>query len=415
MFTMAMQYYSIFKSRQAYDATKESLVAVDNALLAVLGLEGHYPCPADPTLPPNHPDYGRALPVCNVCIDETTRPFLSDGITESNVICSNEGTRDVDGDGANEFVLIGAIPFRTLYESTSQLPVPFIQANGLDGYNNLFTYAVTEDMTSNAFDVLNPVNPYTGAVRMIDENGIEMSDPVSSAQFVIVSHGKNGRGGYTLEGTQIDNCFVSSTGVPPAPGYQPFGSVAGLNPELENCDANDGVFTKALLALNEDDSYFDDIVYFRNRTSTGLWSASPGSVTGDDIYNTNVGDVGVNTDAPLAKLHIVGTARVDTEVQAEQGYCDNTHIQTGTDTDLDCLNPALLGSFDPDPSERWACGNGQVAIGIQDNQLICEDLIINPASVQFNVSCTPPEYPTGLRFERTATPPTFTQTGCAIP
>lgn len=275
MFTMAMQYYSIVKSRQAYNATKERQVEVDEYLTAVLGRKGRYPCPADPTLPPTHVDYGKALPVCDICVNETSRPFLSDGITPSNVICSNQGTRDLDGDGNNEFILIGALPFRTLYEETAALPVPFNQASGIDGYNNLYTYAVTEEMTSNSYGPNNPVNPYIGAIHMIDENGIEMSDPASSTQYVLISHGENGKGAYTMAGTQVESCLVSSTGLPPAPGYQPFGSTAGLNPEIENCDNNDGIFTKALLSLNDDDNYFDDIVFFRNRTSTGLWRASP--------------------------------------------------------------------------------------------------------------------------------------------
>lgn len=411
MFTMAMQYYGIVKNRQAYDATKERQLEIDDALTSMMGIQGHLPCPADPTLPPTHPDYGKALPVCDICIDETTRPFLSDGVTPSNVICTSEGTRDIDGDGNNEFVLIGALPFKSLYEATALLPVPFNQASGVDGYNNLYTYAVTEEMTSNSYTPINPVNPYIGAVHMIDENGVEMSDPPSSAQYVLVSHGKNGQGAYTMEGTRIDNCLVSSTSLPPTPGYQPFGSVAGLNPDIENCDNNDGVYTKALLSLNDEDSYFDDIVFFRNRSSTGLWRGSPGANT--HIYNANLGDVGIDTTNPMAKLHVVGNVRADEQVRAEQGYCDVAHVRTGTASDLDCMMPELLTNFDNDPALRWACDEGEAAIGIQSNQVVCEDLIPDPATVNFNVTCPANEYPTGLRYDRVANE--FTASGCATP
>lgn len=412
MFAMAMQYFSIVRSNQAYDVTKERQTEIDNYLTSYLNIYGHYPCPADPTLPPTHDDFGVALPVCDICVNETSRPFLSDTITPSNVICTSEGTRDIDGDGNNEFVLIGALPFKTLYEKLSFLPVTFNQASGVDGYDNLFTYAVTEEMTSTSYTIVNPVNPYIGAVHMLDENGVEMSDPISSTQYVLISHGKNGRGGYSMQGTQIDNCLVSSTGLPATPGYQPFGVPgSGLNPEIENCDANDGIFTKALLTLTDEDNYFDDIVFFRNRTSSGLWKEDPNDA--EYIYNTNLGDVGVGTDNPQAKLHVDGSVRVDNDVRAEQGYCDIDHVRTGAPEDLDCMMPELLADFDTDASERWACGDGEVAIGIQDNQLVCEDLIPDPSAVVFDVVCPVGQSPTGLRYDRSANK--FTEKACATP
>ncbi|MAE51758.1 MAG: hypothetical protein CMH27_08095 [Micavibrio sp.] len=403
--TVFLSVYNNFQFRKDADETLENLSQIDGSMIDYMGTYGRYACPADPTLPPTHALYGRSIEPCNTC---PAVPQLAPGI-DSNVICSNIGTRDVDGDGTNDYALIGGVPFKTLAEDT--FFSDFREYQAFDGYNMLISYAVTEEMAAPTHNLANPINPYAGAIQVIDENGTNMTNPANSAHYVLISHGENTRGAYTDEGTRSGDCMVSSTALPPVPGYAPFGSVAGLNPELENCDNNDGIFAKALRSKADNDFYFDDLVFFRDRSSSALWTTSSNSIVGDSaINNLNIGAVGINTTAPTAQLHVGGDAKADAEIQAEDGYCDTS------DLTAPCFISDLISKYDTDPAERWACGDGEVARGIKNSELDCMPLF--KPSPTINVSCGldgmgNQTYPSGLKYNRVTN--TITQTSCIIP
>mgnify|MGYP003134993167 CR=1 FL=1 len=412
MITMLLGSYKVYMNNQAYYTTRDHLERVDSALNTYRGDEGEYPCPSDPTLPSDHDLYGKALKECDVCVNNTTRPLLdadnpSAGL--SNVICV-QTTRDADGDSVDDFILIGGLPFSTLADLYF-LEDGFREYMGQDGYYNQFTYAVSANMAAD-HPLDYPVNRALGAVTVVDENNVDLSDPPSTSHYVVISHGLNGMGAYTLEGLRINQaeCRTSSLG-PIPPGLNNF------NPEKENCDDEDPFFKKALRSLAEGDDYFDDIVLYRNTFAQSMWEITTAYISPSDqreyMYNTNIGDVGVNIDDPDSMLHIDGNTKVDNRAEAEEGFCDAT-ISTP-----ECMDTDLFSTYD-DSDERWQCEDGKVAIGIQNNGLICEDLIDpDEAPPEILVDCRNLGGPgidynvTGITYDRNLN--RIYASGCAAP
>lgn len=352
-----------------FDTTQEHIQRAQEALRDFYGLNGRYPCPANPALAPANANYGLedcaappACPAADVCV-------------------TSVGARDADGLGGADDVLIGALPINTLSENLADRGslVRFKPYEGTDGYNMKFTYAVTREMTdATKYNVAMPANVQLGAIALTDEFGRDLVTPASSAHYVIVSHGENRRGGYTPLGQLVDDCTIinSITSAVETPGNNV--TTLGVRKELENCDDNDAVFVKGLRSMVEDDNYFDDIVYFNTSTANTLWAVS--TMNPLWYYNTNFGNVGVGVDNPLSKLEINGDILADTQIMAQDGFC----AQDGSD----CLDPNALGG-----TGMAKCPVGQMATGIENNQLVCDD-ILPPG---FTISCpNPGEYVTSF-------------------
>ncbi len=373
--------------------TKENLELAHAALYEYFGRNGFYPCPADPTLAPGDANYGIA-----VCRDYFSGTFDPDDCVDllpvGNVQCTTESTRDADNNGADDVVMMGVIPFQTLADYFETLAssvdgTPFRFLHRKDGYNTLLSYAVSERMTNNNLYSTNfPAEGTLGAIRIVDENDISLTDPDGSAHYVLYSHGDNGRGGYTPLGVQKDNCNVTrldlTVGVPYPGG--PSTSPPGTDIEIENCDYNDAVYVRAIRSEAVGGSYSDDILLFAAEAFRPYWRNS--FVDSSHIYNTNFGNVGIGTETPAQKLHILGDLAVETEAQANNGYCQGVSAT--------CLDPAFLGGpEEPDVTlGRNICPAGQIAYAIGDDpataydgaEIICRDI---DWSAALNRSCVP--------------------------
>ena len=355
----------IYKNTQRYNVTRDNVVLADEAVREFYGLNvRRYPCPADPTLAPDDVGYGQEQ-----CRLTTADPC------PANIECRNVGSRDADGDGVDDFVMIGALP--ASFIEANILFSDFSAANGYDGFNTKLLYAVTESMTkANA-------NIQLGAINVRDEFNRDLTNPGSSAHYIIVSHGDNSKGGYNATGAQlVDDCRTNSLGVPTPPG--PTIGLANIEMEIENCDADDAIFVSALRSIAGNDSYFDDQVIFRASTVQTLWErspSSPGPPTPETwLYNTNFGNVGVGVNTPGVKLEVASDMRVQAAVQAENGVCE----QGGGE----CIDPAFIGgTLDP------GCTNpSEVADGVSDNALICDAVTFTGFSGA-NFTCpTPGEF-----------------------
>lgn len=383
LFVMLMNLFSNFGSQRAYRETIEHMDIVDKALTGFKSTNGHFPCPADPTLPPDHPDYGLALPCGSFATAQggncspTTRPRLSDGAL-SNVVCTNVETREVFPGQGPEYVLIGIVPFRTLAEQHDIMP----EYAAFDGYGNRLTYAITERMADQTFTVINPVGINWGAISIFDENGRMTTNPTSNVYYTLISHGEDGKGAYNESGLQAENC-INSLATPPTPGLDnpddPLYS-GSMNMQIENCDYNDGIFRSALMALSEGPDYFDDILFYRNILDEQLWmEAGTSGPAGIHIYNTNNGFVGVGTQTPLSPLNVEGDLVAEAQTHAQDGYCDNTR-PTGSalNNDPECFEPSLVAG------PVTLCGPGEIATGFRKNSLVCEPMTITGA---INVDC----------------------------
>ncbi|MFP4313644.1 MAG: type II secretion system protein [Alphaproteobacteria bacterium] len=445
--------YSLLTFEKDYKTTLEHIENLDTALNVFLQEYGRYPCPADPTLPPSHPDYGRETRCGNIDLTllggacgAGQRPLLQTSLAESNVICARNSARDIDGDSNLEYTVIGILPFRTLTEQSALgvMGESYREYMSFDGYDMRFTYAVTETMADRGrnFSLGTGVMPNMGAIKVVDENGIDVTIPDTSAHYVLVSHGRNKRGAYTAQGMQVQDCDFSSWGMPPPPGvddpFLPGYSGSGLTLEIENCDHVidpnpdnvDVVFRKAIRADEESSpAYFDDIVHYRSSYSTNLWTSArntaglPGQRF---LYNTNIGDVGVGDgfNDPFSKLHVLGDIMIVDDdptpgtsapiIRSEDGYCEDDLRPTAADPSV-CMQPVqIVGAGD-------TCGPGEVAVGMDAGGVLCEPLFRPSPSVAFDCGVDSadmdgdgdiiePLFATGIVYDRSAN--AITPLGC---
>ncbi|MBL4803470.1 MAG: type II secretion system protein [Alphaproteobacteria bacterium] len=350
-----------YKNTNDFYETQENMQAAHDALREYFGLQGRYPCPADPTLSIDDPNFGLEPADCKL-VEADPCP--------TGVVCTNTGTRDADNDGNPDAIMIGVLPSRTLAEAMRF--APFEVAEGKDAYLGQITYAVTEAMALRSNTIIRPANIQLGAITVRDEFSRDIIDPPQSAHYVIVSHGYNSRGAYNLEGNQVGDCDVNTIAAglpsPPPPGDIDVAGTPGIELELENCDNDDGRFISGLQSLVDGDNYFDDHVVFNARTATSLWRQS--STNPNFLYNTNFGNVGIGTNTPLDKLDVNGNLRAETSITADGGYCD-------TADPTECLDPDAIGG-----TAMTQCPAGQVATGIEGNDLVCVPLFA--AGVSFN-------------------------------
>lgn len=351
----------VYNNKKNFEKTQENMRLAQEALREFYGLNGRYPCPADPTLAPGDEDYG----------EEVCRADIADACP-SGLFCTDVGSRDANNDGAPDPVLIGTLPSKTIADNA--LFAKFKLANGQDAFLMKLTYAVSELMTDQVYNISNPANIQLGAIALKDEFERDLLDPPDSAHYIILSHGDNSRGAFSTDGADIGDCTIV-TGATPTP--PPAGSnigASGIELEKENCDRNDAIFVKALRSMADNDSYFDDTLFFNATVASSLWRRSNFSPPTDAyLYNTNLGDVGIGVTDPTNKLEINGDIKTETSIIADGRYCapDAT----------DCVAPEALGG-----SAMTPCPAGQIATGIENNDLICAPLFTGPISFSCPIS-----------------------------
>lgn len=142
--------------------------------------------------------------------------------------------RNIPETPALDWVRAGAVPTRAM-----NLPDEY----AFDAYGVRFVYAVTEHM-ANADDYLNNI----GTVFMRDLNGNNMTNPVNSAAYVLLSHGPNKSGGFTRDGVRIGG------------GCAPPITAA----EQQNCGYG-RLYQASIVSIDEPGNYFDDQVKYYSR------------------------------------------------------------------------------------------------------------------------------------------------------
>lgn len=314
-----LKMYEIYMIKEKMLITEEN---IDKARIPISLSYGRYPCPSDRSLKPTDPNYGREK--CTGISDCTS--YSSQGI------CRATGLRDADGDGNNDTIVIGGIPF--LDESGN--PISSMQASyTIDSWGNKMTYAVTENLMKTQADTSNTFK--LGVVSAINEHGNPTAGTNDDAQYAILSHGKDGEGAFSIEG-QYRPCVAGKT-------------------ESENCD-NDSVFVSAL-GFYEGSSakYYDDTSYFYIRAPGYLWYnliSGAGDIS-PHINNSNTGNVGVNTTNPQYKLDVSG------DISAKTTRTDELCDENGTN----CIAAS-------DFNDLGTCPAGQLVTAIENKTVKCD-------------------------------------------
>lgn len=376
------RFISLYTLNARYEKTAETIETTSSALGEFFGLNGRYPCPADPTLGPGDILYG--VEQCRTVANLVANPNDCTG-TPGNIACTTVGSRDGDLNGANDPVMIGVVPFRTIIDGI--LYTDYTEANAFDGFNLQLTYAVTEPMADTRLGITNPANPNSGAITVWDENRISLTDPPGAAHYTVISHGDNGRGGYSRSGVQSEDCLLTTlpgfmgtpTATPPGP------SPAGIEIEIENCDNNDAIFAKAIRSSGDNQFFNDDTSSFTTRGLTSLWRRDLSSPPGEAyIYNTNTGNVGVGREDPSFQLHIMGDLSAETQIVGLR-YCQGNN-------DTECLDINDIGG------NGSQCPPGQAAYAIGHDPAVSPKLgnstrlHCRPANWDFSRGLTCPPY-----------------------
>lgn len=310
-----------------------------------------FPCPADRSLGPNNANYGFAN-----CIAMTGANKCATG-TEG--ICWIEGARDTDFDGnlVVENIIIGGVPFRAGIPG-AESPIPGMDGGDtLDAWGNKLTYAISVTLTA----TIDGINNYKyGVIRGLDENGNPTAGINDDAQFVIVSHGKTGRGAFTRNGVMMLPCDVDAN-----------------SDDFENCD-NDSTFVQALGNYEAaGGQFFDDFLHFYREPGGDLWSRiNNGATATDHIQNLNSGNVGVNNAAPAVKLDVTGTINADT-VKA-RNFCNKNGANCITFT---AASAKLLNT-------ETCATTGAVMTGIDSQNAECAKPTITPFAGYTGAVCT---------------------------
>lgn len=342
----------ISNQRAAYTHTADALSTSAAAILEFAALSnGAYPCPANPALRPDNPQYG---------VSDCTLPTVPG--------------RAADDVAGGDPVYIGVMPVTSLLPLLEN--VEYTGRLAVDGWGNKITYAVSANLTSAAtYDDL------LGAISVVDEFDQNILNAPGTAHAVLISHGPNGIGAFPAGGTVPNpGCDSVTTPLPPTPGFVP-----PIIDEKENCDYDDAKFLSGLKRENQNNFNDDELTFLINST-TSLWEYVDGNP--EAIRNTNPGFVGVGVHEPQQKLHVAGDIRAD--FVAAQDLC-----QGDTDECMPLSTLAGVGISCPNPNEAIVaiennsvvschpivynastiapCAAGTIAVGFStDSRLICE-------------------------------------------
>lgn len=402
LITLAIAALTLYYSDQNRKQTLHALESSKGALYQFLISEGRYPCPADPDLAPNHPDYGWEAAPCGDA-DSNDGHTVSGGTQAEN---KPAFTADADKDGVTDRILFGLIPFRTIEQAGIETSF-FSAAETIDGWGNKITYAVPLYLT-NADPVITYQDNY-GALDVYDEFGNSLLNVIEdgdengngipnefleerAAHAVLVSHGQNGKGAYTAGGVLVEFCTQSVQSDPLNPGAPPPGAIIGRDgDESENCDNHDEFFMGGL-RTNDDDDYNDDYVRFLKLRTSELWAytgvfiddnGTPNDPSDDikinKMANTNPGRIGIGTKEPEEMVHVIGDVKA-TEIMADS-FCDST----GTN----CFSADMIAGDLPVMKCSQA---GEAVVSIEDEKVNCAAVFPAPALG----TCPAGEYMVGI-------------------
>lgn len=385
----AISAYTIYYQRDQITRTKNNIDTVNDAIAAFVQENGFYPCPAAPTDASARSGVGVANADCSVNLasapgtvnaatglswDNAGGKRVRTGVVPVSVVA------DFDGDGTPE---------------TRQL-VPGDKA--VDGWNNRLTYAVIEQMAVPGTTVLND----PGVITLEDR----ASNPIGQTKHVILSHGSDGIGAYSMAGTLRAPCnAIGSDDDENCNGDATFKSIGLAGTRSTTGDANnfddfvmgDGIkeasecppnqYIKRInwrsravdCASDEAATCTGGAVFVGINSGTGKAICTKPACAADEVLVglSNTGNAGT-PGTPICKKYVPGVCASTDEVQvgtdAATGHpvckkitdtCNNAagYIQAGTiwDSGANAFIPRCVKAIGD------ACTGNTVQIGINTN------------------------------------------------
>lgn len=276
--------------------TQGHLATVTSALHQFALRNGRYPAPAHRNLAATDANFGREVP-----FSVSATPLCGGG---DALMCRTLG-RDttIDADSSPDFVLIGDVPIAALGLEPQAM---------LDGFGTKFTYAITAHLTNDAF-----FDENTGAIRVIDASGNNHDGTDGNAHFVLVSHGADQRGGFSISGMLVSTC----------------GGGGVFAKDHDNCN-NDGVFNTNAAPFTTEfgtdygrqqslvlgANYYDDYVSFAIAVPGDLWGRIATDSMEPDIFKRSSGRIRVGAvppgsgdtfRVPVAMVEVIGDVATD--------------------------------------------------------------------------------------------------------
>ena len=307
--------------------TTKSFASVMNKMSLYMAAEGHLPCPAARNLDPASNQYGAETN----CADVSVTPNASCAVTQPYCVTQRDGQR----------IRIGIVPFKTLKLS---------KEDAMDAYGNFFLYAVTESQTS------------TGSFKMEDGGKIllqkknEAGTVTASrdAHFVLVSHGKDRRGAFSMFGRQDAACSTGQV-------------------DSENCN-NDATFVMAPYAPANTTAHYDDRVEANMLDWVYIWDSSFKSQVGSYSRGPLSSFIGVGTEDPKEKLHVGGS---NGNLRIENGALYVRRLCNKGSSSL-CFPATVLGGDinSGKANHGMKCPADTVMIGISNNAPVCGTLAV---------------------------------------
>ncbi|MEO5328580.1 MAG: type II secretion system GspH family protein [Magnetococcus sp. THC-1_WYH] len=140
-------------SQTSYTVTKQRMAAIQETMISFLRVNGRLPCP--------------------------------DGNTDAELF---DGIEDPLGGGVCDNGAFGVLPYSTLRLSREQV---------IDGWGNFFSYHVSQTT-----DPWTTVPPGTDPINDTYLGELIIENTANNVVMVVVSHGPNGTGAYTIKGTR---------------------------------------------------------------------------------------------------------------------------------------------------------------------------------------------------------------------
>ncbi len=356
--------YNIDAQQTKINLTRAQMGVTKAALQKYAVKYGRYPRPADPNIPSGAVGAGiETVTPAVPCFPYTALPCIGTGMRDT----------DADGDTDADPIYVGSVPFATL-------GIPEDQT--IDGYDNRLTYTVSAYLTdTTTFD------EYRGVLRLQGNDGVVVDSASDNrSHFVLVSHGEDAKGAFTLAGVRTFPC----------------GDISNAR-DNENCNY-DGLFDDGRSptatgrssgrSLAAGATFWDDSLAYTANISSDFWLPV---ALDQDMSNRNAGSVLVNTDTltnPDVRLEVNGATRAEGVYTPE--LCDNNGAN--------CASPILIGR-DTQPaagaSDGIVCDANSAMTGISMGSAECNTLnIANPGGLVFT-SCPSGELPRGVNADGT--------------